>query len=176
MSLVAADLQDEMLAATLDKDPAADAMSDLGTAIADYIKANAVVNFGWIATNPGPPPAPDPVTTAAGEITVFVVTLTPSGATEQPAAITALEGELIIGMTAALYNITDAGFSTATGAMASSPGLSTLSINVSGDDRDAAFIQMAINIVTWVQAQVPAAPCVGSHGVFIGAGTVTGIL
>ncbi len=176
MALVSSALKSDMLAATLDKDPAAAAMIDLGTAIADYIKANALVNFAWIATNPGPPPVPDPVVTATGEIVTLSFSLTPSGATEQPAAITALQGELIIGMTAALYNITQSGFSTSPGAMASSPSLATLSISLSGDDRDIAFQQLADNIVTWVKAQVPTAPCAGSHGAFIGAGTVVTIL
>lgn len=176
MPLVATALRDDMLAATLNKDPAATAMSDLGTAIADYIKSNALVNFAWVATNPAPPNNPDPQTTATGEITVLVTVLTPSGATGQPAAIAALRGELIVGMTAALYNITESGFITVAAAMSSSPSLSALVIVVSGDDRDAAFLQLANDIVTWVKAQVPTAPCAGSHGVFVGAGTVTGIL
>ena len=78
-------------------------------------------------------------------------------------------------MTPATYNITDVGFVTNPAAMTTAPGLSFLTISISGDNRDTAMEQLATNIINWVKALGPTVPCAGSHGVYVGAGTPTAI-
>ena len=179
MALSAGSMKQDMIEATDGVEDASGALSALGDAIADNIMDNAVVNFAWVAVNPGG--APDPTVVAAGEISNVIINLSTVkavGSSPAPAVINATQAALILGLTAALYNITDPGFATSPGAMATSPSLALLSLaGVQGKDtRDAAYDAMASAIVTWVKTQLPVAPCAGTHAAFTGAGTVTTIV
>jgi len=175
MALVAVDLKDEIKSVLLDKDSATEALSALGDTIATYIIGNAEIAFVWSAALPSPPNTPDPVTTATGEFISLSFSLTPSLATNQTTAINFLKTELIVGLTASTYNITEAGFATSAGLMSTSPSLSSLNISISGSDQDIALTQLATNIIDWVKLQIPVGPCSGTHGVYTGAGLVTSI-
>jgi len=144
-----------------------DALSALGDAISGYITDNAQINFSWVGISTSVPPVTDPVATATGEILGLSFKLTPSSATSQADAISHLKDELVTGLSAALYNITDAGFTTAPQSMSLSPGISNLNITISGNDRDDALGQLADCIVTWVKAQAPTVPVMGSHAAFL---------
>lgn len=179
MPLLATSLKSALEAATEAVDNVDDALTSLGDAIADYVKDNAVVNYGWVAVNPAG--APDPVVAATGEITVFEVSLSviksASGA-PAPAGIILMQTALITSMTAGLHNITQSGFVTVPSPMASSPSLALLSFaGVQGkDNRSDAYTELSNAIVTWVKAQVPTMPVAGTHGVFVGTGTLVSIL
>jgi hypothetical protein len=133
---------------------------------------NAQINFSWNGIQPGPTPVTDPKVTTTGEILGLSFQLTPSLATSQAEAINHLKSELITGLTAAQYNITEAGFTTVPMSMSTSPGINSLNISISGNDRDAALGQLANDIVTWITAQLPTGVIMGSHGLFVApAGT-----
>ena len=151
---------------------AGDALSMLGDTLSSYIMENAQINFSWNGIQPATPPVPDPKVTTTGEIMGLSFQLTPSLATSQAEAINHLKSELITGLTAAQYNITEAGFTTVAMSMSTSPGISSLNISISGNDRDAALGQLANGVVTWITAQVPTGIILGSHGAFVApAGT-----
>jgi len=173
MALVIEDLAEAMKAGTYLQPSASAAVSGLGQAIATYIKDNAEIEFSWSATNAVG--APDPTTTAMGEIIVLEFVMSPSMATDQASALQALDTQFITGMMAATYNITDSGFSTSPGNMSSSPQISTLQLNITGDNRDTAFNKFASDIIDWVTSQVPTIPCGGSHGSYSGSGVVVSI-
>ena len=176
MALVASTLSSDLIAALQGLTSAADAMSTLSSTVTDYVKNNAEFEFAWTAVNPGDGSL-DPDTKATGEFVTLEFVSTPSGLADQSAAITALKTDFILSLTAATYNITQSGFSTAPGSMASSPSLGTLTFDLgSTDDRLIAFDSLSQSIVDWVVAQVPAAPCSGSHAAFVGAGVVTVVI
>ena len=173
MALVAADLKDKIKAATEGKTVAAEAMTAMGNAIADYVKANAEIAFGWIGALTG---IPDPVTTPKGKIISLTFSLTPLMATTQTDAFLILSSQLILGLTAAMYNITDPGFVTSPGSMATSPTIAIpVVITVSGPDRDSALIQLSNSIINWIKMQIPLGPISGTHAAYTGVGIATGI-
>ncbi len=176
MALNATDLKNQIKTDLLNKDNATDALNQLATTCSTYIKTNAEITFVWTAALVNPPNTPDPITVAIGEIITLEFTLTPSLATTQPEGILTLKNQLIIGLTAAIYNITEIGFSTQPGAMSTSPSLTSLTLTISGDSQDTAIEQLASGIIDWVKLQVPIAPCSGTHGVYTGAGLVSSIL
>jgi len=149
------------------------ALQKLGTAIGDYIASNAVVAFTWVAVNPVGG-APDPVASASGGITTMTVALTPAyGVVDHNVAQAHLETECNAALSLALYNITDAGFSTAPVVFGV---VDSLNLTVSKtSDSDIAIGELAENIIDWIKSQKPVAPCAGTHGVFVGTGTVLSI-
>ena len=176
MALVAADLKDKIKAATEGKTVAAEAMTAMGNAIADYVKANAEIAFGWIGALTVIPFTPDPVTTPKGKIISLTFSLTPSMATTQTDAFLILSSQLILGLTAAMYNITDPGFVTSPGSMATSPTIAIpVVITVSGSDRDSALLQFSDSIINWIKMQIPLGPISGTHAAYTGVGIATGI-
>jgi hypothetical protein len=176
MALIASNLKDSIKNDLQGKGTASDALSALATTVATYIKDNAVVNFGWVAALANPPFTPDPIVVASGGIIALSFTLTPSMATTQTDAMTAIKTQFIAGLSLGTYNITDAGFTTSPGLLSTSPTINTLSFSISGTDQDTALLQFATGIINWVKAQVPITPCSGTHGTFVGVGTVVSIV
>ncbi len=172
MPLVSADLKTAMLDATAGAlDPIA-----LGTSIADYIVANAVLNFAWVAMDSSS--VPDPVTTATGEIISCTIVFAQTGSNENGASMTLLGNWIMAGLTAAQYNITAAGFACTPVSLAgpvAPPDLTPPTIPEGGDVRDLLFTNMATKIITWLMAYVPPAPVSGTRGSFTGVGTCTAI-
>ncbi len=167
VALSASALKDEIKKAIEGIDSSAgDALSAMGDAIAGYLMENAQINFSWNGIQPGSPPVTDPKVTTTGEIMGLSFSLTPSMATSQAGAIEHLKNELIAGLSAAQYNISEAGFTTSPQSMGTSPGINGLSIAISGNERDAALGQLADGIVTWVKAQVPTGVVLGTHAAF----------
>jgi len=174
MALVPATLRDNIKSALLNKDNATDALSTLASTCHDYIKANAEVSFDWSAVSSTS--VPDPVLTATGKIITLVFTLTPSMVTSQPVAMNTLKTQLIAGLTLGTYNITQTGFVTTPALMSTSPSLSLLTLNITGNDPDTALLQLATGIIDWVKAQVPTAPCTGARILtYTGGGMVSSI-
>jgi hypothetical protein len=145
---------------------AGDALFALGDTISNYIMENTQINFSWNGIQPGPTPVPDPKVTTTGKIMGLSFQLTPSLAISQAEAINHLKNELITGLNAAQYNITEAGFTTAPQSMSTSPGINSLNITISSNDRDSALGQLANHVVTWIKSQVPTGALIGSHGAF----------
>jgi len=143
-------------------------LTEMGKSISDYIKENAVVNFSWVGIDPiGPVPAtpvptPDPVITAKGKITLLSFNLTPS---MNSTPIPHMQLELVAGMTLAMYNITDSGFSTI--AMPVGPAAATLVLSFSGIDRPSTMLSLATSVVNWVKALKPIGIILGSHGKYL---------
>ena len=173
MALSASGLKDNIKIATEGQTVAATAMTALGQAISKYINDNAVVAFSWIAALPYTPFTTDTNTTPTGTIQGVAITLTPSMSTTQAGAFDILKTQIIAGFSIGTYTIT--GFSVSPGSLVSCPGLSSLTFNVSGYDRDVALLQLATNVISWVTSQVPTAPCAGADGSYVGSGTVTSI-
>lgn len=173
MAMIASDLRDAISASILNQTQSSVALQLLGDTIASYILENNEVLFSWVATDPEQ--LPDPTIVANGKLQNITFTLTPSGLSTQATAIPYLEGEFIAGLSASTYIITDSGFSVSPGATSSSPTITTLNLIVSGTERQEVLLQFASKIINWVKAQVPTAPCSGSHGKYVGAGTVTSI-
>ncbi len=161
-----------MKAATEGAVEPASALTALGNAIADYVKDNAEILFSWTAAMVNPPFTPDPTVIANGEIVDLTIVLTPSMATTQPAALSALAGEIQAGFMTGMYNITDSGFATSPAVMADIP---PLTISIMASDRDSAYLQLANQIIDWITAYVPATPCAGTHGNYTGSGSATTI-
>lgn len=173
MALVAADMADALKSAVAGMSDASTARQAEADALADYIMSNAEIQFAWNGINPGPPPVPDPVTAAMGAISNLMFTFTPVPSPDPEASRSAMKTQIIAGMSAALYNITDAGFSTTPLSFASAPEISTLDLSgittsetdpvAAGDDVRTKLCQ---RIVSWVQSLHPPAPVLGSHGAF----------
>lgn len=170
--LDAGTLADKMKNAVAGKTDAVDALAALSSAISEYIVENAVINFSWIAVNPVGG-APDPITSAAGSFTSMPIVLTPSGVTDYEQSQAQFSSQCDSGFSASQYNITDAGFST-TPAVAGTSIPLTLSIPET-NSYDEAMSALASNIVDWIKQQVPTIPVSGTHGVYVGAGSVISI-
>lgn len=171
--LNASDLKSAIFAEIANLTDAGTALQKLGNAIANYVKVNAEISFSWIAVNPVGG-APDPTTSAAGAITSMAISLTPSyGTVDHNVAQAHLQDECNAALSISVYNITDAGFSTAPAAFGIVIPL-LLSLPQTSDS-DAAIGELAANIVDWIKSQVPALPVPGTHGAFVGAGTVISI-
>lgn len=172
MPVVSADLKGKMLDATKGKTDNMASLSALGKAIGDYLNANNKITFAWVGVDPLG--KPDPVTTCTGVISGMTVTLTPSMTGEKSVAQLKMSTEVKAGVALGTYT-TDNGFSCGVGAMASAPTLSALNLNITGPERDAAYDQMASQIVSWFKALIPTIQVSGSHGSFVGAATPTAI-
>ena len=143
------------------------ALSNMAGDMSAYIIDNAVISFSWVATNPSNG-SPDPQTTVTGEIISLIISLTQSGADNQPSAMTYLANEITTSFQVGSYNITESGFSTTSAIMSDIPALS---INFSATDRDDAFDKLATQIIDWITSYIPASVCSGTHGVYVGVGT-----
>lgn len=172
MPVVAANLKNKMLDATKGKTDNVASLSALGTAIGDYLNANNKITFAWVGVDPVG--KPDPVTTCTGVISGMVVTLTPSMTKEKAVAMLKLSTEVKTGVALGTYT-TNNGFACGVGAMASAPTLATLSLDITGPERDDAYDQMASQIVDWFKKLIPTIPVSGAHGAFVGAATPTAI-
>jgi len=174
--LIIADLADTMKLATQGKTNPAEAMTALGMSISNYILANAVLTFSWIASNTVYPYEPDPIIVATGGFLSVTIILTPGGETNHSAAKLTFETQIMNGMKTATYNITQITvppFATVAGI---SSDIGAVTLNVTGlTARDAAFLQMATDIITWLKAYIPAMTCAGTRGTYSGIGTVTNI-
>lgn len=138
-------------------------LTDYGNAIADYIRSNAEIVFSWNGIQPGSPPVIDPVTSATGEFTSVTITLTPSSASTYGPGMSHFSLEVSAGMAAALYNVTQGGFSISPGVY----GIPPTVFSVSGDDRDAAFDDLCGQIIGWITGYVNTTPLLGTHGSFL---------
>lgn len=172
MALVKAALKQEMLNATENGDKRASVLDNLAKAIQDYVKDNAEFQFSWTGVLPSPPGTTDPVTIAKGEfinLTVMFSSFKAANPDQGQTAFDMFGTDLITSFTTAMYNVSDPGFSTAPMLFGSAPALATLKLSPSQKDkREDAFDVLADQIVTWVTSQVPAAPCAGTHGSFVG--------
>ena len=166
-------LKNELISATNNKGTAQDALSSMGNAIASYLKANAIFNFSWVAVNGSG--SPDPVTTAQGEFISLNISLSPSNADNQSDAIINLESELIIGVSAGMFNITSAGFVTTPVIIDSPPTINNLNIEIEGNNRENAMLQLATDIIDWIKQLIPTNTVSGTHGAYTGIGTVLNI-
>ena len=182
MALVASDLKDLIisdLSSITGLDTATTALNILEATISNYIMDNAVVSFAWNGIEVIPPPVVDSTTTATGEIEGLVIDLTPSMATTQANALSHISGEIITGVSAATYNITDIGFSTTPLPLSSAPTIGSLSLNIFATTQDSAMLKFAQDIVDYITSLVPTAPVLGSHGSYTAptgtGGTVTTI-
>ncbi|MES0488434.1 MAG: hypothetical protein ABUK01_00475 [Leptospirales bacterium] len=180
MALSAEGLQKALLAATDGVAPEG-ALSKLGEAIAKYIADNAEVSFSWVALNPAG--TPDTITTAKGKIQNLAMSLTASKAEIRKEAMDHMIGELVTGLSAAMYNITDVGFATSPMPMAYSPTITNLNLSIAIDldndtnDREESMLQLAGCVIDWVKLQKPTTPVPGAHAPFVGSpgGMVSGI-
>ena len=169
--LNASSLATEMKNAVGGKTDAIDALSSLSTAISEYIKSNAVITFSWIAVNPSG--VPDPMTSASGAFTSVKIVLTPSGTDNYQQSQSQFSSQCDAGLSASMYNITDAGFSSSP----ASPG-TTIPLALSipeTNSYDEAMNALASDIVDWVKQQIPSVPVSGSHGAYVGVGSVVSI-
>lgn len=162
----------DMKNALNNKTDASLALQSLSSAISDYVKTNAQIMFNWVAVSPTG--VPDPVTVASGRFSVFPVTLTPSGTSDYQASQQQFASQCDSGFSSSVYNITDAGFSTAPATAGTSIPL-VLSIPETADF-DTAINTLASNIVDWIKQQILSVPVSGSHGVYVGAGLATSIV
>lgn len=181
MALVASDLKDLMITDLLSitgEDTANTALNILEATISNYIMNNAVVSFAWNGIQPGDPPTPEN-TTPSGEIESLNIQLTPSMATTQVNALSHLNSEIIAGVTAATYNITEGGYSTTPLPLSSAPTIGSLAISINATTQQAAMLKLAQDIIAYITGLVPTAPVLGSHGVYTApagtGGTVTSI-
>lgn len=149
-----------------------EALQKLGVVISEYFKNNAEISFMWIATNPVGG-APDPTTSANGSILSVAFSLTPSHEIDSSASKAHFESECNSALSLAQFNITDAGFSTAPAVFGSVLPLS-LSIPET-DNSNEAILGLSESIVDWLKSQIPASPVSGTHGVYVGTGTVISI-
>lgn len=181
MSLSATDLKDLIIQEFQNWDGSQNtpqaALTKYGQILADYIKANAELNYSWVAFSPPPTPTPDPVTTTTGKILSLTFALTPSNSSDGATAHTHFKNELIAGMTAATIGITDPTF-LVTGTMAMGAGLSSLDImsKVQNKVHPAAILALTTEIVRWTQS-LTGAMVNGTHLIYTvgGVGTVTSI-
>lgn len=162
----------DMKNAVNNKTDASLALQSLSSAISDYVKTNAQIMFNWVAVSPTG--VPDPVTVASGRFSMFPVTLTPSGTSDYQASQQQFASQCNSGFSLSVYNITDAGFSTAPAIAGTSIPL-VLSIPETADF-DTAINTLASNIVDWIKQQILSVPVSGSHGVYVGAGLATSIV
>lgn len=172
MSLSASALKSKMVSAVSGKTEGDQAMVALGTAIGDYINANAEVEFSWVAFMPPPPSTKDPASTCKGKISGVKITLTQCGSSEYSVAMSKLASDIMMGVALGKYT-TDA----STGFVCSYGSLATaalgLSVAISGKDQDEAFSKLAGNIIDWITGLVPSIPVMGIHGAFTVGGIAT---
>lgn len=183
MALVAADLRDAMIAVlvpiTGDGHTAQDALTLLASSINTYVMNNAVVAFAWNGVQAASPYGTEN-TTPNGEIESLNIVLTPSMATTQGSGLSHLSTEIITGVSAATYNITDGGYSTTPLPLSSAPTIGSLDIIIDNKTtQQDAHMSLAQCIVDYVTGLVPTAPVLGSHGSYTAptgtGGTVTSI-
>lgn len=146
-----------------------------GQAVSDYIKNNAELLFSWTAALPDPPYTPDPVTQATGKIIQLNIIMQPSYATTVAAAQNYMRNQFIAGMTLAMYNITQPGWTTTPASMSSSLNLNNLTIAPAGSTAMDVHVSVCTQIINWVKQLAPTAPCAGTHGSYVGSGTVIAI-
>lgn len=146
--------------------------SKLSEIINEYVVDNASLTFSWTATNPGTG-APDPIVSTTGEFLTFTVSITPSGITDPSLAQSALATQMGTSVLTSTYNITATGFITTPAAIGtlSSP----ISFNINSTEPEQALLQLSTDIINWIKAFVLATPCAGTHGVYVGSGSVTAI-
>lgn len=160
-------LKQELLDATYQAESPAVAIKKLDAALKGYFEANTVVNFIWTAVDPQS--KPDPMTAPKGKITGLSFNIGLSQSTSKAQSDAWISLKVQAGFLTGLYNITDSGFSTSTGSMATFP---PMSLKFEGDSRDAVFRLLAEGIIDAVKAYKPAIPCSGTHGAFVGSGIV----
>ena len=172
MALVVSALKAAMAAATAGKTDAASANTALGNAIASYIVNNCVVTLNWVGQNPSSPYEMDPDNGPQdGFIVSCTITLTPSGLTDQEEALADLAGQIKTGVAGAVYSM-PVGWTCNTSAFSD---IGDLTIDIDADTSDEAFTALAQNIVDWLTGYVPSAVCSGTHGIYVGTGTPTGV-
>lgn len=174
--MVAADMAVYILSQMAGVSSAEDANERFGNSAATYIKDNAEITFSWVAALPYPPYTSDPQTQATGEIVFLEFNITPSYTNTKESAHNHLKTQLISGMMNAMYNITEAGFSTTQASMSSSPTINNLILEANGSTPMDAMTEMCQSIIDWVKQLAPVAPCAGSHGSYVGNGTVIQII
>jgi len=139
-------------------------IGELGNAIATYVGDNAEVNFSWSGLNPQG--VPDTAVTAKGKISGLSISLSLSNSDNQGNALTQMSSEIVTGFLSATCDITDVGFSTNPALMSSAPTVSSLSLSLSGDNREDVFESLANQIISYVTGLAPLTPMLGSHIAF----------
>lgn len=166
MSLVVNDLKAVMLAATYGHTNYTTPLTQLGNAIRDYIIANAVLTFKWKATNTVDPYDTENQT-PSGKILTCPIVLTPSQATVPVNGLVYLATEIVAGIRAGTFNITEGGYSTTAQLLSDCPDF-TLTIDGT-NSRDSAFNQLATQIVAQLTAYQPGTSVSGTHGTYKGS-------
>jgi hypothetical protein len=172
MTLSIDGLKTAMMNATNKKTNGVEALTDMGNAIADYLKEEAVVSFSWTGTNTVSP-YDNEKQTPEGDITSITISLTQSNKTSSSGALSHLADEITAGVKTAQYNITETGYTTTPAVMSD---VTSLSLSIDGtSDFNSAYQQLAQQIYNWITGYVPAAPCAGSRLTYSGKGTPSGI-
>ena len=176
MSLSVNDFKNVMMDSTNGATDGVAALLDLGTAIANYLKDNAIIDFSWNGINPGPPTVIDPVIVTTGEIISLAIVLTQSLATTAEDAMNFMANEITNGLKLGMFNITATGFSCTPVLMSDIP---PLALSPGGDSREEAYSNIAEQIIDWITGYSPAGIILGSHGAFTAptgtGGSVSGI-
>ena len=141
---------------------AANSLTPLGNAIANYIVTNAELLFSWSDNAPATLPA-------TGNIITCTITLTPSFAGVPVNGLVWLATEIVAGIRLGTINITQGGWSTTPAIMSDCPDF-TLTIDGTLS-RDNAYDQIATQIVSQITAYHPGIPVTGNRGSYSGATT-----
>ena len=150
------------------------AMLALGNAIATYILNNIEFTFAWIRTNSVPPYDVEN-TTPSGEMITLTVTLTPSRSTDSNTSLSQFANEITLGIKTGTLNITETGYITTPVTWSN---ISNLNITMNQETTpDTAFLNIANLIINWLinPSNLPSIPCAGTHGTYVGSGTVTSV-
>ena len=174
MSLNTNDLKDTMKDSVNNLTDSSAAMTALGNAIANYILNNIEFVFAWTATNSVSPYDVEN-TTPSGEMITLIITLSPSGSTDSSTSLSQFGSQITTGIQSGTLNITEAGYTTTPVTWSNIPVLS-ISMNQETTP-DAAFLSISNQIIDWLtdSGNKPSASCAGSHGTYVGAGTVSSV-
>ena len=170
MSLNASALKDKIKSATDNLDDPKKALDAFWDAVKDYIEGNAEPTYSWSAVAPTVPPTPDPTVQWVGKVK-------PSGKLElskadtPESACSMLSGSMNTQIATWIIQ-PPSGF-------AVSPLLMIPAINISvsgATDRDSALLSLATDIITGIQGAHATPAVSGSHGSYVGGGSLIGVL
>lgn len=166
MALIPSALAQKLLQATNNAKSAEIGLSNMGKAISEYLVQNAEITFSWNgAKSTSSPPVPDPLTIGNGKIiSMPPITIIPSMATNKNTSNSNLGIQIALGISLGIYNLNPS-WVTSPGMIGNMP---PIKINLSGNNREKAMLQLATQIIDAIKKYKPVMPCVGLRGPFIG--------